>query len=69
MKKWLQWNPDRDGTIRLLLILAAIIGIFAVVVTYAPDMNYRSASARFGPDWQCTPQAQGDPVCIKKPAR
>jgi hypothetical protein len=69
MKKWLQWNPDRNGTIRLLLILVAIISVFAAVVTYAPDINYRSASAGFGPDWQCTPQAQGDPVCIKKPAR
>ena len=69
MKKWLQWNPDRKGTIRLLLILAAILGVFAAVVIYAPDINYRIASAGFGPDWQCTPQAQGDPVCIKKPAR
>jgi hypothetical protein len=69
MKKWLQWNPDRNGTIRLLLILFAILGIFAAVVIYAPDIQYRSASAGFGPDWQCTPQAQGDPVCIKKPAR
>jgi hypothetical protein len=69
MKKWLQWNPDRNGTIRLLLILAAILGVFAAVVIYAPDINYRNANASFGPDWQCTPQAQGDPVCIKKPAR
>jgi hypothetical protein len=69
MKKWLQWNPDRNGTIRLLLILFAILGIFAAVVIYAPDIQYRSANAGFGPDWQCTPQAQGDPVCIKKPAR
>lgn len=68
MKKWLQWNPDRNGTIRLLLILVAILGIFAAVVIYAPDIQYRSANAGFGPDWQCTPQAQGDPVCIKKPA-
>jgi hypothetical protein len=69
MKKWLRWNPDRNGTIRLLLILFAILGIFAAVVIYAPDIQYRSANAGFGPDWQCTPQAQGDPVCIKKPAR
>jgi hypothetical protein len=39
MKKWLQWNPDRNGTIRLLLILAAILGVFAAVVIYAPDIN------------------------------
>jgi hypothetical protein len=45
------------------------LGIFAAVVIYAPDIQYRSANAGFGPDWQCTPQAQGDPVCIKKPAR
>jgi hypothetical protein len=69
MKKWLQWNPDRNGTIRLLLILAAILGVFAAVVTYAPDIQCRGATAGFGPDWECTPQPQGGPVCIKKPAR
>jgi hypothetical protein len=69
MKNWLQWNPDRNGTIGLLLILVAFLGIFAAVVIYAPDIHYRNANAGFGPDWQCIPQGQGDPVCIKKPAR
>jgi hypothetical protein len=69
MKNWLQWNPDRNGTIGLLLILVAVLGIFAAVVIYATDIHYRNANAGFGPDWQCIPQSQGDPVCIKKPAR
>jgi hypothetical protein len=38
-------------------------------VTYFPNFQQRSASAGFGPDWECTAQPKGDPVCIKKPGR
>jgi hypothetical protein len=67
MKKWLQWNPDRNGTIRLLLILAAILGVFAAVEIYAPDIQYRSASAGFGPDWQCTPRPEAIRFASRSP--
>ena len=69
MKNWLQWNPDRNGNIGLVLALVAVVAIVAVIAIYAPDMHYRNANAGFGSDWECAPQIQSDPVCIKKHAR
>ena len=67
--KWLQWNPDRNGIAAVVFAAIAIVCIFAFLVTYFPDFQQRRASAGFGPDWDCTAQAKGDPVCIKKPGR
>jgi hypothetical protein len=65
--KWLQWTPDRNAIVGLALALVVIV--FAVVVIYFPDLQQRRANAGFGPDWDCTVQAKGDPVCVKKPGR
>jgi hypothetical protein len=46
-----------------------LVSVFAFLVTYFPNFQQRSASAGFGPDWECTAQPKGDPVCIKKPGR
>ena len=67
--KWLQWNPDRNGIAAVVLALLILVSLFAVVVIYFPDIQQRRANAGFGPDWDCTVQAKGDPVCIKKPGR
>jgi hypothetical protein len=67
--KWLQWNPDRNGIVAVVFAALIIVGIFAFLVTYFPDFQQRSQSSGFGPDWQCTAQPRGDPVCIKKPGR
>jgi hypothetical protein len=64
---WLRWNPDRGGVLRLLLLLAIVVGVFAVIMTYVPDIQQRGANAGFGPDWDCTVQPKGGPTCIKKP--
>jgi hypothetical protein len=50
------------------VIFAAIVvvAIFAFLVMYFPDFQQRRAS---GPDWECTVQPKGDPVCVKKPGR
>jgi hypothetical protein len=67
--KWLQWTPDRNGQVGLVFAVVVIVCMLAVLVTYFPDIQQRGATAGFGPDWDCTAQAQGDPVCIKKPGR
>jgi hypothetical protein len=66
--KWLQWNPDRNGIMGVAFALIILLGIYALLVTYFPDVQQRRASAGFGPDWECTAQPKGDRVCIKKPA-
>jgi hypothetical protein len=67
--KWLQWTPDRNGIVGVVLVLIVIVLVFALFVMYFPDFQQRRANAGFGPDWECTAQAKGDPVCIKKPGR
>jgi hypothetical protein len=66
--KWLQWTPERNGIVGVVLALVIIVCVFAFVVIYLPDFQQRRASAGFGPDWDCVAQARGDPVCVKKPA-
>jgi hypothetical protein len=66
---WFRWNPDRAGLLRLSLLLAILVGVFAAVMIYVPDIQQRRANAGFGPDWDCTVQPKGDPTCIKKSGR
>jgi hypothetical protein len=67
--RWLQWNPDRAGTIGIVSLLVVIVAIFALVMIYFPNFQQRWTNAGFGPDWDCVAQAKGDPVCTKKPGR
>ena len=67
--KWLQWTPDRNGIVGVVLAVLIFVSIFAFVVIYFPDIQRRKALAGFGSDWECTAQVRGDPVCIKKPGR
>jgi hypothetical protein len=67
--RWPQWNPDQAGTRTVVGVTVAIIIVFALVVIYLPDLQQQRANAGFGPDWNCVPQAKGDPVCIRKPGR
>jgi hypothetical protein len=67
--KWLQWTPDRNGIVAFVFVLIIVVSLFAFVVIYVPDIQQRRANVDFGADWECTAQAKGDPVCIKKPGR
>ena len=67
--KWLQWTPDRNGIVGAVFAVLIFVVIFAFVMIYFPDLQQRRANAGFGPDWECTAQPKGDPVCIKKPRR
>ena len=67
--KWLQWTPDRNGIVGVVLALIILVSVFALLVTYFPDFQQRRAIAGFGADWECTAQPKGDPICIKKPGR
>jgi hypothetical protein len=69
MMKWLQWTPDRNGIVGATLVTIIVVTIFAFLVMHFPDFQQRKANAGFGPDWECTAQPKGDPVCIKKPGQ
>jgi hypothetical protein len=69
MMKWLQWTPDRNGILGALLALLIIVSALALLNIYLPNFLQQNANSGFGPDWDCTAQAKGGPVCIKKPGR
>lgn len=60
---WFRWKSDLD--VKTILIVVIVVGMGAAALRYSlvPRLN---PNAGFGPDWDCTMQAKGDPVCIKK---
>jgi hypothetical protein len=59
---WLrsQWEQHK-AAIFIVLLLAAVL-----VVSVRFPAIIKNPAPGFGPDWDCTPQAQGGPTCIKK---
>lgn len=57
---------DLAGNVKVLLLLAFILGIFVAAVIYYPVFRRLNPNAGFGPEWDCTMQAKGGGVCIKK---
>jgi len=59
---WLRWQlGQHKGLIFGLVLLAAVL---VAVVLFPAGMQ--NTAAGFGPDWECAPQGQGGPICIKK---
>jgi hypothetical protein len=64
--KWLWWNASRGDVIGVLFVMLVLgLLVFVAIRPSAPQ----NTNAGFGPDWDCTPQGQGGPTCIKKPGR
>lgn len=55
---WFQFL--RGNLTAILLVTAVLCALIYVSVTGA------KFSSGFGPEWECTPMIQGDPVCTKK---
>jgi hypothetical protein len=64
---WPRWNPDLAGNARTLLLVAILLVVLGAAFVFLPSLR-RNFNAGFGPDWECTPQAQGGPTCIKRSA-
>ncbi len=65
---WPRWNPDLVGNVRTLLLVAVLLVVVGAAFILLPSLQ-RNFNAGFGPDWECTPQGQGGPTCIKKIGR
>ena len=63
--RWPRWYPTRTDILTILFALVAVC-LFAFVVVRFP--LFRQATG-FGPDWDCKPTLEGDPVCTKKLSR
>lgn len=67
MKRFLL-HPDLAANWRALLLAVVLVGLIGVAVVFL-GVPYFSPNAGFGPEWDCTAQAQGGPTCIKKVGR
>jgi hypothetical protein len=63
-----RWNPDLAGNARTLLLVAVLLAVVGAAFIFVPSPS-RNFNAGFGPEWECAPQAQGGPTCIKKIGR
>jgi hypothetical protein len=62
------WLSPTPGEVGAMVFGIAVVAAFVFIVVRYPDWQRKSANFGFGPEWQCTPVAQGGPVCIKKPS-
>lgn len=57
---WLRFVRDN---LTAILIVTAILCALVLTTRHDPRLHPNTG---FGPEWECTTMAQGDPVCIKK---
>ena len=65
---WPRWNPDLAGNARALLLAVILLAVVGAAFIFVPS-PMRNFFAGFGPEWECTPQARGGPICEKKIGR
>ena len=63
-----RWHPDLADNVRTLLLVVVIVGLLGAGLVFF-GIPFRNSNAGFGPEWECTPQAQGEPTCIKRVGR
>ena len=54
----------RPGDLKAILLMVAIFAAVATVLALFPRLG-KNTNFGFGPEWQCTPMAKGDPICVK----
>jgi hypothetical protein len=47
-----------------ILFTVVLLGLIFLIVCWFP--NAKPNNNGFGPDWDCTPVPNGQPICIKK---
>jgi hypothetical protein len=63
MTKLEMWLQFVCGNLTAILIMIAIFGVLVLASLRDPRLP---PDTGFGPEWECTAMAKGDPVCIKK---
>ena len=59
---WLRWQLGQYKGVIFAVVLVATV----LAVSLWFPVHMQNPAPGFGPDWECTPQAQGGPTCIKK---
>ncbi|MGX5842534.1 hypothetical protein ACWGTI_17605 [Mesorhizobium sp. ArgA1] len=58
----MSWHDRRPGDIKAILLMLAVFGGLVAAMLLGLGKN---TDFGFGPEWQCTPIAKGDPICVK----
>jgi hypothetical protein len=62
----MRWLPPylTRGDVMGILFVFVLLGLMASSYYWFP--NFKPHNNGFGPDWDCTPVPNGQPICIKK---
>jgi hypothetical protein len=55
----------RRGDVMSVLLVVIVLGV-VVVGFYMRPNSLSNGGNGFGPEWDCTANARGEPICIKK---
>jgi hypothetical protein len=64
----MDWRELTRRQIAGILLVILVAGILCFGGLAFPNLQLR-ANFGFGPEWDCLPQAKGDPVCMKRTAK
>jgi hypothetical protein len=65
--RWPQWYPRRGNVMSILFVI--IVLCLVAFRSYRFPNFLPNPGNGFGPEWDCTANARGEPICIKKPGR
>jgi hypothetical protein len=66
---WFRWTSDRNSILGVVFAVLMIGAALLASVVHFSNGGLRRTNWGFGPDWECTAQAKGEPTCIKKLGR
>jgi hypothetical protein len=61
----MEWRRWQWAQYKAAIFAAVLLAVVLTVLVWFPA-NVKNTTAGFGPDWECTHQPTGDPICIKK---
>jgi hypothetical protein len=66
----MRWSLSylRRGDVMSILFVVIVLGVVAVGFYRRPN-SLPNGGNGFGPEWDCTANARGEPICIKKLGR
>lgn len=67
--KWSAWYLTRGDVIGILFVVFILCLVAFRFYLFHPSFGPNAGAAGFGPEWICTANARGDPICIKKLGR